>query len=55
MTDEAAKRTVIDKGVTVTKVSDEERSYFREKLQPLYDEYCSDYMDIIEKIESIQE
>ena len=55
MADEAAKRTVIDKGVTVTKVSDEERSYFREKLQPLYDEYCSDYMDIIEKIESIQE
>lgn len=55
MADDSAKRTVIDKGVIVTKVSEEERSYFREKLQPLYDEYCSDYMDIIEKIQSIQE
>lgn len=49
MTDNAAKRTVIDKDVTVTKISEEQREYCREKLQPLYDEYCSDYMDIIEK------
>lgn len=54
MTDDAAKRNVIDKGVTVTKISDEQRDYFREKLQPLYDEYCSDYMDIIEKIQDIE-
>lgn len=54
MTDNAAKRTVIDKDVTVTKISEEQREYYREKLQPLYDEYCSDYMDIIEKIRNVQ-
>lgn len=55
MAEEDAKKLVVDKGVTVTKVSDEQRSDIREKLQPLYDEYCSDYMEVIKKIENIQE
>ena len=54
MADDAAKRTVIDKDVTVTKISEEQREYCRERLQPLYDEYCSEYMDIIEKIRNVQ-
>lgn len=28
----------------------EEKARFREAMIPIYGEYCSDYMDIIEKI-----
>ena len=48
-------RTIEDKDITVIEVSEEERRDLREKLQPIYDRYCLDYMDIIEKIEKNQE
>ena len=47
--------TIEDKDITVIEVSEEERRDLREKLQPIYDRYCLDYMDIIEKIEKNQE
>ena len=54
-TEEEAVRTIEDKDITVIEVSEEERRDLREKLQPIYDRYCLDYMDIIEKIEKNQE
>ena len=53
--EEEAVRTIEDKDITVIEVSEEERRDLREKLQPIYDRYCLDYMDIIEKIEKNQE
>ena len=49
------QKTIEDKDITVIEVSEEERRDLREKLQPIYDRYCLDYMDIIEKIEKNQE
>ena len=40
-TEEAAVKMIEDKDITVTKVSDEEKQNLREKLQPIYDKYCS--------------
>lgn len=54
-TEEAAVKTIEDKDITVTKVSDEEKQNLREKLQPIYDKYCSNYIDIIKEIEKNQE
>mgnify|MGYP000426427093 CR=1 FL=1 len=50
-TEEAAVKMIEDKDITVTKVSDEEKQNLREKLQPIYDKYCSNYIDIIKEIE----
>jgi len=50
-----AKEEMENKGVIVTKISDEERATLREKLKPLYDEYCIEYMDIIDRIRKVQE
>ena len=49
-TEEAAVKMIEDKDITVTKVSDEEKQNLREKLQPIYDKYCSNYIDIIKEI-----
>ena len=54
-TEEAAVKMIEDKDITVTKVSDEEKQNLREKLQPIYDKYCSNYIDIIKEIEKNQE
>lgn len=54
-TEEEAIRTIEDKEITVIEVNEEERQKLRESLQPIYDRYCSDYTDIIEKIEKNQE
>lgn len=53
-TEEAAVKMIEDKDITVTKVSDEEKQNLREKLQPIYDKYCSNYIDIIKEIEKIR-
>ncbi len=37
-------------GCQVTEFSAEEKARFREAMLPVYGEYCSEYMDIIEKI-----
>ncbi len=50
-TEEESVKMIEDKDITVTKVSYEERQNLRRKLQPIYDKYCSGYIDIIEEIE----
>lgn len=50
-TEEESAKMIEDKDITVTKVSYEERQNLRRKLQPIYDKYCSGYIDMIEEIE----
>ncbi|MCR5824590.1 MAG: TRAP transporter substrate-binding protein [Lachnospiraceae bacterium] len=47
---EKSRETAIDNGVVVTSLSKKEISRFREKVQPIYEKYCSEYMDILNKI-----
>lgn len=47
----AARSNAIRFGCKEIVLSEEEQARFREKMAPLYEEYCSEYMDIIEKIE----
>ena len=44
-----------DKNITVTEVNENERKQLRDRLQPIYDKYCSEYMDVVEKIKRNQE
>ncbi len=37
-------------GCQVIELTNEEKARFREAMLPIYGEYCSDYMDIVEKI-----
>ena len=41
---------LIDKGVKINTLSVSERVHFKEVLEPLYEKYCKDYMDLINKI-----
>lgn len=54
-TEEAAVKMVEDKDIKVIEINDEERQQLRKKSQPIYDKYCSEYMDVIEKIKKAQE
>ena len=54
-TEEAAVKTIEDKNITVTEVNENERKQLRDRLQPIYDKYCSNYIDIIKEIEKNQE
>ena len=54
-TEEAAVKTIEDKNITVTEVNENERKQLRDRLQPIYDKYCSEYMDVVEKIKRNQE
>ncbi len=47
---EKSRETAIKNGVKVTSLDKNEIKRFREKVQPIYEKYCSDYMDILEKI-----
>ena len=49
--EEAARSNALRYGCKEIILSEEELSRLREKMAPLYEKYCSDYMDIIEKIE----
>ena len=37
-------------GAVITELTDSEREKFRDAMQPLYDTYCADYMDIVNAI-----
>ena len=37
-------------GCTVLELSEEEKERFRQAMQPVYQRYCADYMDVIERI-----
>lgn len=45
-----SEKRVRQAGCQVTEFSAEEKARFREAMLPVYGEYCSEYMDIIEKI-----
>lgn len=46
-----ARATVIDSGCEVIFLSSEEKQAFREAVAPLYETYCSDYLDLIQRIQ----
>lgn len=49
--EETARTNVLRYGSKEIILSEEDLDQLREKMAPLYEEYCSDYMDIIKKIE----
>ncbi|RGX55785.1 TRAP transporter substrate-binding protein [Anaerotruncus sp. AF02-27] len=54
-TDEAAVQKMVDAGVTVNEVSDEERAKMAERCKPIYDQYDADYGlgDLISQLQEI--
>lgn len=51
---EEAERAVREAGCTVTELSAEEKEAFYRCVEPVYDKYCAEYMDIVEKIRKIR-
>ena len=47
----ASENRVRDAGCIVAEMPEEERIRFREAMMPIYQKYCSDYMDVVEWIE----
>jgi tripartite ATP-independent transporter DctP family solute receptor len=47
---EESRKKVIENGVQVTTLSKFEIARFRSKVQPIYEKYCGNYMDILNKI-----
>ena len=41
---------LVDKGIEINTLSVDERANFKRILKPLYEKYCRDYMDLIERI-----
>lgn len=52
--EELSKQTVIDAGVTITELTAEERQRFVDAVAPLYDEFTSEYKDIVDAIRAIK-
>lgn len=52
-TENEARKHVEEAGVVITEISEDDLKQFQEAVQPLYDQYCSEYMNIIEEIRSI--
>ena len=52
---EKSRATALENGVKVTHISSAETERFREKVQPIYEKYCSEYMDVINEILSFSE
>lgn len=48
---EASENRVRDNGCLVAEMPEEERIRFREAMMPIYQKYCADYMDVVERIE----
>jgi tripartite ATP-independent transporter DctP family solute receptor len=47
---EESRKIALENGVKVTSLSKSEIKRFRLKVQPVYDKYCSEYMDILNRI-----
>lgn len=45
-----AKETAIAAGTEVIELSDEEKEKFREAVMPVYEKYCGQYLELVEKI-----
>ena len=52
--DARSSQKALDKGVHVITLSDEQKKKFREVVSPLYEKYCGDFMDLVDKIEQMQ-
>lgn len=52
---ERSRQIVEAAGCQVIELTPEEKSAFQQKMFPLYNEYCGEYMDLIEKIEKAGE
>ncbi len=50
-----ARATVIDSGCEIIFLEPERKKEFREAVEPLYEKYCSDYMDLIREIQANKE
>ena len=48
--EENARKNALAQGTEVILLSTEEKRRFREAVQPIYEKYCGEYMDIIEQI-----
>ena len=51
---QSSKEYVIKNGCQVIELSAEEKQKFRSASLPVYEKYCSDYMDLIEEIRNIK-
>ena len=51
--EETARTSALAQGTEVTVLSTEEKGRFREAVQPIYEKYCGEYMDIIEQIKQL--
>ena len=47
---EVSKKKVIEAGCQVVTMDPSEISQFRQAVQPLYEKFCADYLDIISQI-----
>lgn len=48
---EVARATVIDSGCEVIFLTPEQKQEFRDAVKPLYEEYCGDYLELVQKIQ----
>lgn len=48
-----AKQRVLDSGCKEIKLSENEKKKFRDAMEPLYEKYCGDYMDLVEEIRQV--
>ena len=49
-----SREIAISKGVQVTELTREQRMEFQEAVSGVYEIYCKDYLDIIEKIKETE-
>ena len=49
-----ARKEALQDGTEETDLSDEERQKFRDAVEPLYQKYCGDHMDLVERIRSAE-
>lgn len=48
--EEQSRKAAIEGGTEVIELSEEEKERFREAVQPIYEKYCSSYMELVEEI-----
>ena len=53
--EQEARQKALDNGVQEVLLTQEEKQRFRERMQGVYEQYCSEYMDIIDEITAKRE
>ena len=51
--EEQARKKVLDDGCTIITLTEEELDKFQKAVLPIYETYCSDYMDLLEQIRAV--